>query len=287
MIYIFLDTNIYLHFRFFVEVPWGKLFGNPYKIVLAPAVVDELDKHKRHPNAKTSARAKKVLSRFEQIVQNSDSFPLLNLTKRPSNETFQNFQLDRQEQDDCILAAIIEFREKHNGNNIIFISNDTGPRFRASSLEIKSGQLPEEFQNPNELSDEQKQIQKLTLENNKLKNAMPKLSLTFDDDTIFLNQVFDNFQEVDQSVIDSEYDAIKNQFPELIYENPVERSEKLQKKLSETTNFSERIKYMNLLHPLNSTSLTKEQVGKYNESLAEFLEEYKGFVKKKLNFKRS
>ena len=68
MIYIFVDTNIFLHCKFFIEIPWSELFGNPYKIVLAPVVLDELYKHKRNRNSKIASRAKKVLSRIEQMV---------------------------------------------------------------------------------------------------------------------------------------------------------------------------------------------------------------------------
>lgn len=123
MTYLFIDINISLYYKFFVEIPWSELFGNPYKIVLAPVVVDELDKNKRHPNSKISSRARKVLKRFEEVVKLPTSFSLQYVTQRPLVETFQKHLLDRQQQDDSILASIIEFKKDHQNDEIIFVAN--------------------------------------------------------------------------------------------------------------------------------------------------------------------
>lgn len=286
MTYIFLDTNIFLHFRFFVEIPWHSLFGEPYQIVLAPVIVDELDKHKRHPNGKIASRAKKVLARFENIVSEPNSFPLQYLTKRPSLETFQRLQLDRQEQDDCILAAIVEFGLNCNREEIIFISNDTGPRFRASSLGIKTVQLPEDLQNPYEVSDEQKQIQKLIQENNKLKNAIPKLSLTFEDGTSVFKTKLSPFHKSEKEYLDFQYKETVVQYPQMEYEDPEKKNQEIDEKLESVTNNMERFRLICQRDPLGLNQVSKEQVETYNRELKNFLTEYKEYLKKDYTYNK-
>lgn len=286
MTYIFLDTNIFLHFRFFVEIPWNSLFGEPYQIVLTPVVVDELDKHKRHPNGKIASRAKKVLARFENIVSEPNSFPLQYLTKRPSLETFQRLQLDRQEQDDCILAAIVEFGLNCNKEEIIFISNDTGPRFRASSLGIKTGQLPGNFQNPTEVSDEQKQIQKLIQENNKLKNAIPKLSLTFEDDTTVFKTTLSPIHKSEKEYLDFQHRDIVAQYPQMEYEDPEKKNKENDEKLKSVTNIAERFRLISQKGQLGLNQVTKEQVETYNRELKKFFIEYREYLKKDYKYNK-
>lgn len=286
MTYVFVDTNIFLHFKFFNDIPWGKLFGDPFKIVLAPIVVDELDKHKRHPNPKTSSRAKKVLSLFEQIVQSPHIFPLQYLKKRPDLETFQKFQLDRQEQDDSILATIIEFKEQHPKDDIVFISHDTGPRFRASSLDIRAAQLPDDLQNPNEISEEQKQIVKLTQENNRLKNAIPKLALRFKDGSTIFNHKFDSFDDRNKAIIEAEFETVNAKYPALTYDDPIKKKKTIEEKLEATTNIVEKFQLISLQNTFGINDLSEDQVKDYNKLLEDFLKKYKTYIEQKYKFQK-
>jgi len=286
MKYIFLDTNIFLHFRFFVEIPWHSLFGDPYQIVLAPVVVDELDKHKRHQNGKIASRAKKVLARIESIVSDPDSFPLQYLTKRPALETFKRLQLDRQEQDDCILAAIVEFGVNYDDEEIIFISNDTGPRFRASSLGIRTGKLPESLQNPSEVSDEQKQIHKLVQENNKLKNAIPKISLTFEDGTTVFKGKLSPFQNPEEECIDHLYRDIVGKYQEMENEDLERKNQEINEKLNSVTNVMERLRLLSQKNALGFNQITEEQVETYNRELNDFFTEYREYLKKDYKYNK-
>jgi len=56
MNYLFLDTNILLHFKTFDEIKWTDYVIGEYHLSIAPVVLDELDKHKYHVNAKTARR---------------------------------------------------------------------------------------------------------------------------------------------------------------------------------------------------------------------------------------
>lgn len=286
MKYIFLDTNIFLHFKFFTEIPWHSLFGDPFQIVLAPVVVDELDKHKRHQNGKIASRARKVLSHFESIVNEPDTFPLHYLSKRPAVETFQKLQLDMQEQDDCVLAAIVEFSLGHSDGEIFLISNDTGPRFRAASLGIETRQLPINYQIPPEFSNEQKQIQKLTKENNQLKNAIPKLSLIFENGTKLLKAKLNPIQQNQEDLQAQLYRDALAQYPELDYENQQKKIQEIEGKLKSGSNLKDQLYLISQIESVKSTHLRKEQIETYNKKLNEFFSEYEKYLKSDYKYKQ-
>ena len=47
MKYLFLDTNIFLHFQNLEQIPWGTLADDTeFKILVSDIVVGEIDKHK-------------------------------------------------------------------------------------------------------------------------------------------------------------------------------------------------------------------------------------------------
>lgn len=129
MTYIFLDSNIFIHFKHFEEINWKNELelNNEFEIVLAPIIIDELDKHKYNPNQRISRRVKKLLPRIENLIVEGKIL----VTKRPSDSTFTEYNLDKSEQDDCLLATILEF--KLNGPDVVLVTNDTGPRLKAAT----------------------------------------------------------------------------------------------------------------------------------------------------------
>ena len=57
MKYLFLDTNIFLHFVDFEQIPWADLIGDSeITIVVSDIVAQEIDKHKDTARGKISLR---------------------------------------------------------------------------------------------------------------------------------------------------------------------------------------------------------------------------------------
>jgi rRNA-processing protein FCF1 len=289
MTYLFLDTNIFLHYKFFIEIPWQKIVSDEYQIVLPPVVMDELDKHKRHQNPKIASRAKKVLSKFEDIVNDTGSFPLKYIFKRPSRETFDLYQLDRNEQDDCILATILEFKVQYNDASIKLISNDTGPRFRAASLSIAAVKLDDEYLVPIEKTEEQKQIQKLTQEISAYKNRIPKLSLCFLDGSNFYSHHLRPLQETSEEFLSSSFAALQELYPLMVWEDPeIGKAKYLEDLKSQLKgNPFEMSLKSSVFHSGFGTmySISKDQVESYNKDLDDFFEKYKLYVKNQFALK--
>ena len=57
MKYLFLDTNIFLHFINFEQIPWGNLVDDTeFKIIVSDIVVGEIDKHKDGQEGKSKRK---------------------------------------------------------------------------------------------------------------------------------------------------------------------------------------------------------------------------------------
>lgn len=182
---IFLDTNIFLHFKPFDEIDWLKEGEcSSCEIIIAPTVVDELDK-KKIGNSKISNRARTVLQKIEKLVEDDtlqiqSNVHLKVLSQRPHTSLFDQYELNYEEPDQRILASIIDYRIKNPSTTVNFCSDDVGSRLRAKYFKIERIKLPDSYRLPSEESEFEKKIRKLELENLQLKSKNPKLKLEFE-----------------------------------------------------------------------------------------------------------
>lgn len=280
MKYLFLDTNIFLHYKIYNEIPWRKIINDDYKIVIAPIVLDELDKHKTNPNPKTAKRSKNILQKIEEDLINPDGIFFVSLTT-PKEETFIKFNLSRTQQDHALLCAILELGEINGLENIIFITHDTGPRLRARQLGINAMDLDEEYIIPNEDTEEQKELKKLRLENAQLKNNLPKLELQFDDGMFFKEVKLQPFSQTESEYYDKELNIIKEQYP-LFHINDTEEDNIYPNR---PIKFEELVNYQNRINSLfNYRQPTIEQRKEYNDKINLFYSEYSDLIKKKYKY---
>lgn len=179
-VYIFPDTNIFLHFKPFDQIKWNQIFGGNCKIVVAPIVIDELDKHRRNTIKRISNTAKVIAKKFENIIDNPEvETNIVFLNSRPIEQTFIANGLDKREQDDILLASIIEFSVLNADDKVFLVTDDIGPKLKAKSHNIVAKKLPEEFQIPIEDDEETAKLKRLIRENNELRNRIPKVDLYF------------------------------------------------------------------------------------------------------------
>lgn len=179
--YLFVDTNIFLHYRFFIEIPWGQLFASDYKLVICMTVLSELDKHKRNPSPRTAERAKKVAAKLLSLQTGYDTYPIEFVLTYPRSDTYDSHHLSREQQDDQILATVIEFQHGHPHDEVLLVTNDTGNLLRGPVFGIKSVSLTDEYELENLPSESDRENKKLRTELEKLKRAIPDISLTFKD----------------------------------------------------------------------------------------------------------
>lgn len=270
MKYIFLDTNIFIHFQLYEQIPWQEIVGDEYKLIIAPIVLDELDKHKTNPNKKIAGRVKNILPKIEKEQTNIDSIVDVYLST-PKDDTFNKFNLSKGQQDHALLAAMLEFGELHGLNSIIFISHDTGPRIRARQLGISVIGLDEKYLLPEEDSPEEKELKTLRKENTEFKNSLPKLELTFNHGETFKQIELNPLFRSEDNYLEKELEDIKEKYYPFIVENTEENDAYVSTHiaLENLMNTQRRINSM-----FGISQPTIEQKKEYNQKLQKFHAEY-------------
>jgi len=132
--YCFIDTDVLVHFATFDEVDWPAIVGaDQVQLVLAPSVMRELNKHKDYSaNAWRQKRARTLVSKLRRLLK--DASPDRAATVRagvfihdvlaePSVD-WRELGLDRQLNDDRLLATVKEFRDHHKSQRVLLVSND-------------------------------------------------------------------------------------------------------------------------------------------------------------------
>lgn len=271
---IFLDTNVFLHFKLFDHIPWYKILNtDKVKIIIAPIVISELDEHKYNERAKIRKRAKNILSKLHNYIGNGSLSAKINgklnlvfITKQPSKETFSNFKLNHNSQDDHLLACILEYCEENTEENVILVTSDIGPILKANSLKIQTLKMPDEYLLPFETDKNTKKIKKLEQENYFLKNIMPDTKLFFKNKqttkTFFIKSALD----IDDNYIEKKINSLKSKFPPKAFEE-----NKNPKNVKEKWNFG--------LNELISTlSYKKEFIEQYNNELKDFYDKHESYL---------
>jgi hypothetical protein len=230
--------------------------------MIPPVVLDELDA-KKSTNSKIALRARKVLNRIESIESSSSSEFKANthlkiIHNKPKQETYDSYQLEQREQDQRLLASIIEFKNSEAiDSDVLICSEDVGVRLRAKKFGITWIQLDDSCKLKEEESDEQKELKKLKLENEQLKNRVPKLKLEFKKNSEFINIKRPNIPSSSNDFITEEIEKIKIANPLISAIDP----------------------YQNPLSILTSPfSLTQEQIKNYNNKLEKFYDRYKSWL---------
>ena len=260
MNYIVLDTNIFIHFRDFDQINWSELVGNnqDYIILIPPTVIDELDRHKYNKNQKISKRAKRILPKIEDYTNTpDDSLQLKLLNSRPKDETFNANQLNRGDQDDCILASIIEFRQSITENdNLIYFTYDTGPRLKAKTLSINCMKISEQYLLPHEPDENEIKNKELLKELNTFKNKAPKVVLEFVESNDLLKPEQKKPIKSKDEFVKHFIDEVKEEYPYLV------------KIDHEENNLS------NILRAASFYGLSDDQIKRYNSELNLFFEKF-------------
>lgn len=287
MTHLFLDTNIFLHFTFFDQIKWKDLVNDEFKIILAPTVVDELDKHKRNPNSKIANRAKKVLSKIDSLLEADElTYPLEYRLQKPKEATLAKYNLERQEQDDCIIAAILEFIEEDQTKVVRFVTHDTGPRLKSKFHGIQTLKIPEDYLIPNEKTEEEKLIAKLTTENSSLKNRIPKVNLAFTGSGILLKHHFKEFTDSREMLVNDLHEAEKRKFNYLVKEEPKEILPPDNSR-NETDGFSALVNAARIANmDFGFNRLSQEQIDAYNKDLDEYFSDYITYLSKDYQYKQ-
>jgi hypothetical protein len=131
---LFTDTNGFLQVRDLKDIPWKDLFPSvkAVDVMVAPSVIDELDKHKNGTNQRRRDRARLALQVIERASREPDLALVIRddpirvrivISSAPRFDWAKHPNLDSANPDDQLVAEALSF-----GNEAAVFSHDTGPR---------------------------------------------------------------------------------------------------------------------------------------------------------------
>ena len=221
--YIFLDTNVFLHFPQLSDIDWLSLATcSEAVLVVSPITLRELNKHKdaslRRKIKQRAASALTVLAGYSEatppiIVR--DRTELQFRTRDPLIE-FADFQLNRDVPDDWLLATAIEFAQETNlpRDCVLVSSNDLGLTLKARSQQLIAPLvMPGNLRLPDQLDAEEQRSKELEEENRLLRNALPDLSVSFADGQPFSRVTRRELVEIDEGKLTAILNEARSAYP--------------------------------------------------------------------------
>lgn len=214
MKYLFLDTNIFLHFINFEQIPWGNLVGDvDFKIIVSDIVVGEIDKHKDIARGKIQKKAKAISKLFGDVFLGDKklSISLEYCTSYPEklpDEVRAMFKPSSQ--DDQILMGILT--SDYPKDDIIVVSYDNLILMKAKSHGLRFFKMPDKYKLKEEPSEEEKELEKCRKELMALKNRMSKPVLLLNGEKDVLKIKRSPLLNIDE-VLESHMQQVRSEHP--------------------------------------------------------------------------
>lgn len=182
MKYLFLDTNILLHYQRFEDIPWKTVLSitDNITIVICETVVAEVDKHKDGSRSRLRDRAKKMSSCISSLLLDGKSGKLpvcfCPFVKPTKDEE------DRYELSICdnriILSAL---HSGYSGEDIIIVSADNNLLIKAKSAGLGYHKMKDEYLLKSEPTEEEKELKATKAELAKWTNRISNPKVVFSD----------------------------------------------------------------------------------------------------------
>ena len=254
MKYLFLDTNIYLHFKDVEGIDWKSLVtgGEDFTIVVPPIVREEINEKKDHTRGKIQHRAKKIFSKFANIFLEEKKMKYkYSDCEDPTNDLFEKYKFDKDSNDDKLLLSAILFDSTKN--SIILVSADINILIKAKTNGVTYFRMPndKEYLLEQERTEEEKEIEKLKEELEVYKNRKSNPQIIFEDGSSILKLKKPTPKDLEVE-IENYLEKEKLKYPHSIP--------------SDTDNYLE-------------TALRTIWEGKYNEQREEYFVEYKEYIR--------
>jgi len=270
MKYLFLDTNIYLHYHDFEQLDWKSLAcsGDDFTIIVPQVILQEINEQKDRNRGKIQKRAKKIAAKFADyfLKEIKNQKNQITTCKNPSDTDFDGVEFSRHSNDDIFILSAI--KSIYDNNDIILVSNDTGLLLKAKSNNLPFFVMPDEYRIKEESSEEEKELISTKKELEKYKNRLPKPYITFPEKQILLELTKPIFRDIEKE-LNVFMDNLKSEHP---YKKQISNPYK---------------KQVNTLYEsmtgLNSSTIEKNKdIDIYNKGLDEYYSEYEIYQRFKI-----
>jgi hypothetical protein len=179
---------VLVHFETFDEVNWPKRLGvESVRLLLAPSVMRELDKFKDDAsNDWRQTRTRTLLTKLRalltasggQAAQVRPGVTILDLPYEP-NVDWGQLGLDPHQEDDRLIASILQFLGTEPGTDVLLITNDFPLERKARRQSIPVRNVEEFISRIETRSEKDRTIRDLQTRLASLEERVPKLSFRF------------------------------------------------------------------------------------------------------------
>ena len=222
MKYLFLDTNVFLHYNSFEVIPWKELVSDDFTIVIAPVVQQELDKHKDQSREKIQARAREVSSMlFDYLMGNKECRIPIVRCKEPVPTEADRLNMDLTINDNRIILAAL--KSGYNVDDIVFVTGDRNNIFRAIDNHIGYLFLDDKYRLKPEKTETEKRIEELERQLKDAKDRVPKPKIQFEDGSTTVSFNRYTAEDVD-AIIEEKMTVAEIDIPEIKIEPETEGS---------------------------------------------------------------
>lgn len=262
MKYLFLDTNVLLHYENFATIPWQKLIGlsDDVIIVITEIVVGEVDKHKDGNRSKIRERARKISHQLSELFLSGSKLnvPVEYCEFLPPTEE-EKSRFDISVSDNRIILSALH--SKYKKSDVVIVSADNNLLIKASKCGLGFFKMNDKFRLKGEPSEEEKELKKVKEELSRWTNRIsdPKVEFKKDDRGTIIGDTIEFFKPRKRN-IESEVGELVRLESERIEEAKEEES------LHETRNF---LGFQDIMRK------TSSQIVAYNEKRKEYLDAYR------------
>jgi rRNA-processing protein FCF1 len=179
MIYAAPDTNVFLHYRHFVHIPWSKILGGESTVAIMPTVFLELEK-KKYDSA--DSRIRKRADTASDAIYEGRKDGSLRLVTSEELRGCPTSQVPGSDADLQILAEASAFQKLNPEDRVVVLTADNAMKVKAEIRNVPFAEMPNDLKLPVE-DERDRELKKTRNELNALKNEIPEVILEFENGT--------------------------------------------------------------------------------------------------------
>ena len=250
ILYLFLDTNVFIQCRPLKELNWSELgnYSEIHLIVPSP-VYREIDSQKNRGNDRVGQRARATYTSFRDIAMGVRDYELIRETaprvtlllespSKPSTELSN--RLDYSKPDDEIIGCMYRFKQDNPDKDVQLLTHDTGPMLTAKSLDLPTIPVNDSWILPHENNPTERENEQLKNELKRLRNTEPAFQIRCVDgqgsDTDSLDFEYLVYDPLTDNEVSGLIDELSTQYPVGTHFGPREPGERVQPGLSQILN---------------------------------------------------
>lgn len=182
MKYLFLDTNLFLHYKGYEDIPWKTLLNtkDEITIVIASIILREINGHKDSSKGRVKNKARKISEKLNSILLKGQQsrVPLIYCRETPIKDDEKNV-FDLTVNDDRFLINVLH--SSFPKEDVFVVSNDTDLLLKAKESGLNILPMDETYRSSEEPTEEEKELKKVKEELERWTNRRSSPKVMFAD----------------------------------------------------------------------------------------------------------